>query len=121
MKQLTHDMHIRITEDEYNELLKQRDFLGFTSYSTLIRSYIHTGICFRIDYDGLYEVATQISHIGNNINQIAAIANLDKEVTNEQVKQLKKYLQEIDKILSCNLDEKVKIAKRLSEDFFVGE
>ena len=121
MKQLTHDMHIRVTEDEYNELLRQRDFLGFSSYSTLIRAYIHTGICFRVDYDGLYEVATQISRIGNNINQIAAIANLDKEVTNEQVKQLKLYLQEIDEILSCNLDEKAKITRRLSEEFFIGD
>jgi len=121
MNKFNRRIYIRITQNEYDELMKQKDFLGFSSYSNLIRAYIHTGICYRIDYNGLFEVATQISRIGNNINQIANVANMTCEVTSEQVKELKSHMAELDKIMSYDFKEIEKVTRRLSEDFFVGE
>jgi len=121
MNKYSKQIHIRITENEYNELMKQTEFLGFSSYSNLIRAYIHTGVCFRFDYSGFFEIATQISRVGNNINQIANVANMTCEVTSEQVKELKSHIAELDKIMSYDFKEIEKVTRRLSEDFFVGE
>lgn len=67
----TRRIHIRVTDEGYAELLRQKEFMKLPSYSDLIRMYINNNICFSVDFNGLYEVYTQISKIGNNINQIA--------------------------------------------------
>lgn len=75
MSKLTKKLDVRITEDEYREVHKQRDCFRFTTLSDLMRGHIETGICYRIDFDKLSEVAKEISIIGDKINQIAATVN----------------------------------------------
>ena len=114
-----HRIEILLNHEEYEELKKQKEFLGFTTFSKLIRTYIHTGICYRIDYSALYEVATQISRVGNNINQIAAVANTDKSIKPEQIELVLKELKEIKDILGDDVLTKAKITRQLNEDFFI--
>lgn len=114
-----HRIEIMLNDKEYEELKKQKDFLGFSTFSKLLRTYIHTGICYRIDYSALYEVATQISRVGNNINQIAAIANTDKSITPEQLKEVLIQQKKIEALLSGNVLDKAKITRQLNEDFFI--
>ena len=56
-------------------LLQQRDFLKYSSIAQVLRAYIHSGHCYRFDMSGLYDFSTQISRVGNNINQIARSVN----------------------------------------------
>lgn len=121
MKKYTHEIHLRLTNEEYNELMKRKELLNCATYAELIRAYIHTGICYRADYNGLFEVATQISKIGNNINQIAHIANLDQTVTSQQITDLQNHIQELDKIFAKGLEKKVKIKQQFTEKLFIHE
>lgn len=79
--------------------------------------FIHTGICYRIDYKGLSDVAAEIARVGNNINQIAAVANSTKEVTPEQLKLVKNKLEQIEKILADNITQKAEVTKKLGHFF----
>ena len=75
MNEKAKEIHLRITEEEYQMLLQQRDFLKYSSIAQVLRAYIHSGHCYRFDMSGLYDFSTQISRVGNNINQIAHWTN----------------------------------------------
>lgn len=121
MANKTREIHLRLSETEYQKLLEQQRFLGCPSYASLIRMYIHTGICYRIDYKGLSEVASQIARVGNNINQIAAVANATSEITPLQLEDVKKQLSKIEKILSDNISQKAEVTKKLGSFFSTDE
>ena len=88
MSKLTKSICTRITEDEYIEMHKQKEYFGFSSVNDLIRAYIQTALCFRFDYDKFFDVATEISVVGDKINQIAKDVNSTMVVTGEQIKML---------------------------------
>lgn len=121
MANKTHEIHLRLSETEYQKLLEQQRFLDCPSYASLIRMYIHTGICYRIDYKGLSEVASQIARVGNNINQIAAVVNATSEITPLQLEDVKKQLSKIEKILSDNISQKAEVTKKLGSFFSTDE
>lgn len=121
MANKTREIHLRLSETEYQKLLEQQKFLDCPSYASLIRMYIHTGICYRIDYKGLSEVASQIARVGNNINQIAAVANATSEITPLQLEDVKKQLSKIEKILSDNISQKAEVTKKLGSFFSTDE
>ncbi len=121
MANKTREIHLRLSETEYQKLLEQQRFLDCPSYASLIRMYIHTGICYRIDYKGLSEVASQIARVGNNINQIAAVANATSEITPLQLEDVKKQLSKIEKILSDNISQKAEVTKKLGSFFSTDE
>ena len=121
MANKTREIHLRLIETEYQKLLEQQRFLDCPSYASLIRMYIHTGICYRIDYKGLSEVASQIARVGNNINQIDAIANATSEITPLQLEDVKKQLSKIEKILSDNISQKAEVTKKLGSFFSTDE
>ena len=121
MANKTREIHLRLSETEYQKLLEQQRFLDCPSYASLIRMYIHTGICYWIDYKGLSEVASQIARVGNNINQIAAVANATSEITPLQLEDVKKQLSKIEKILSDNISQKAEVTKKLGSFFSTDE
>ena len=121
MANKTREIHLRLSETEYHKLLEQQRFLDCPSYASLIRMYIHTGICYRIDYKGLSEVASQIARVGNNINQIAAVANATSEITPLQLEDVKKQLSKIEKILRDNISQKAEVTKKLGSFFSTDE
>jgi precorrin-3B methylase len=114
-----HKIEVILTDNEYDELMKQKKFLGYSTYAQLIRSYIHASICYRIDCSGFYELATQVSRVGNNINQIAVAVNSSHDITPYQLKMLKKQMNEVEEILRKASEQKADITQRLAEGFFV--
>ncbi|MGN0482319.1 MAG: MobC family plasmid mobilization relaxosome protein [Lachnospiraceae bacterium] len=120
MQEKTYQIHIRLSKEEYDELLRQKEFLGCMTYAQVIRNYIRNGVCYRFDYDGLFETATQISRIGNNINQIAKAVNETHDITQSQIIFLKKHMAQIEQILGDAIAEKEHVSRYLAENFFVG-
>ena len=102
MNEKTKEIHLRISEEEYHMLLMQRDFLKYSSISQVLRAYIHSGHCYRFDMSSFYEFSTQISRVGNNINQIAAPY---------QMKMLQKQMSEVQEIVKTATKENMKIIK----------
>ena len=96
MKNNYHELHIRIDESELRILKKYKLFFETNSFSKIIRSFIRDGFCIKIDYSADLEVATQIARIGNNINQIAKVANESGTITQEQIKQLNDEMTKVE-------------------------
>lgn len=121
MSERTKEIHIKISEEEYQMLLMQRDFLKYSSITQVIRAYIHSGHCYRFDMSGFYEFSTQISRVGNNINQIAAVANEAYSVTPYQIKMLQNQMSEIQDIVKEATKQKMKIIKFKENENWVGD
>jgi len=109
MSKLTKSICTRITEDEYIEMHKQKEYFGFSSVNDLIRAYIQTALCFRVDYDKFFDVAKNISVVGDKINQVAKEVNFTQTVTREQIERLKLYMQELDEIMEYDFKEQSRI------------
>ena len=100
-----------LSKTEYEEMKNQMKFLEISSNNKLLRSYIYDGLCFKVDYGGIYEVATQISRIGNNINQIAKIANETRSILPSQIDDVKEDLEKIEKIIDSEIKRSAKLIK----------
>lgn len=113
-------LYIEVTEEEYKEVMKQKKFLNLSSYSDLIRMYIHTGVSYRFDYSAFSDVATELSRIGNNINQIARAVNESRSITKYQVQMLQKNHEKIQETFADMMQQKAKVTRRLAEEYFRG-
>ena len=90
-----HAISVILNDEEYEELYRQKEYLGFSHYSDVIRNYIHTGVCFKIDYSAFFEIATQIAKIGTNINQIAKRLNAGGPIYQADLQEIKERQAEI--------------------------
>ena len=115
------EIHIILTEEEYAELMRKKEFMGFKNYSSLIRMFIKYGVCISVNFDAFYENATQIARVGNNINQIAKAVNEAKDITPYQIQLLQKHMDKLDKIFDDFTDDKVKLVKYISDEYLRGD
>ena len=116
MSKNTKGIFIRVTEEEYQELIRQKDYMHLPSYSSLIRMYINNAVCFNVNFDGLFETSTQIARVGNNINQIARAVNETHSITSYQVELLKKHMDELEKIVGEMSNKKVSLTKYIARE-----
>ena len=110
----TRRIFIRVTEEEYKELLRQKAFMHLPSYSSLIRMYINNAVCFNVNLDGMFELSTQISRIGNNINQIAKKANETQTITPYQMQIVQSEMSKVSKAVADINDKYVEITKYIA-------
>lgn len=87
----------------------------------VLRAYIHSGHCYRFDMSDLYDFSTQISRVGNNINQITTIVNETYSATPYQMKMLQNQMTEIQGIVKKASEEKFKIIKFKEKANWAGE
>lgn len=111
-----HRVEIHLSEEEYQMLKKQQEFLMYSSATQVIRKYIRTGYCYRFDMSGLYEFSTQISRIGNNINQMAKIANETYSITPYQIEKIQKQMDEIEDLVREATLQKWKIIEAIEHE-----
>lgn len=70
---------------------------------------------------GLYNFSTQISRVGNNINQIAAVVNETYSVTPYQMKMLQNHMTEIHGIVKKASEEGFKIIEFKEKENWAGD
>ena len=121
MANSTRRIYVRLTEEEYTELMRKKEAMGFKTYSSVLRMFIRYGICLSVDFDPFYENATQIARVGNNINQIAKAVNESKDITKYQVELLQKHMNKLEQIFNDFTDDKIKLIKYISDESFRGD
>lgn len=84
------------TEDEANLLKKKAVLVGITE-SSLIRSWIRDNQLKEKPPPEFYDLINEINRIGNNINQIAHVANMTGKIDvyrhEDNIKDLKKIIK----------------------------
>lgn len=76
--------------------------------------YINNTVCFNVNLDGMFELSTQISRIGNNINQIAKIANETQTITPYQMQIVQSEMSKVSKAVANINDKYVEITKYIA-------
>ena len=89
-KQLNIYVHDSVWE-KLQQLKKQSGLTMTAIISKLIMGYeIHP-----LKTEELFRIYKELNHIGNNINQIALIANLEKNASKEKINEAEKLMNEI--------------------------
>lgn len=83
-----------LTDEEYLHLETQADKAGMKR-SQFLRALIMEQKIQAKPQDMYLKLIREINAIGNNINQIARIANAQREIKNERMTEVVKYLDEI--------------------------
>jgi len=89
------EFKLRLTEEEAFILHKKWKESGMQSRNAFLRHLIIYGFVYDVDYSDLREYNYQLSHIGNNLNQIAERANESGQATNTDLKKAKELMEEI--------------------------
>lgn len=89
-EQKTVSMHLRITPTEKNNIAYHANLMNVSQneYISLCIRRKRIVIC-----ENFPELLYQLSKIGNNINQIAAIANKNEYISNTNIEEVKKLMQ----------------------------
>ena len=111
MKNNCHEIHLRIDDTEYQLLQNEKMFMKNMSISKIIRMMIRFGLCFYIDFSADFEVATQISKIGTNINQITRVINETHCITPEQAEEIINAMQEVNDKMELVLRNRGRLTK----------
>lgn len=79
--------------DREDELIKERmEKTNISNKSDYARKMMIDGLIINTDYSPVKELAMQISKVGNNINQIARQVNQMKNISKDEIDELKEML-----------------------------
>ena len=97
----------RLTEEE-NELLKERinDSL-YDNFQNYARHMLLAGKIHYVDYSELQQLKWEVNKIGNNINQIAKLANQFEEILQEDIDDLLDLIHQVEWLVSNKLKDEI--------------
>ena len=95
---------LRFSTSEWLAVKERMDEAGVHNFSSFSRRALIHGDVYIFDYSYLRKFTEQIARVGNNINQIARRVNVDEEVTQEQMNDLKMMMNEIRLLTHSALD-----------------
>lgn len=110
-----HEIHLRISEEEYQSLKAWQSFLEISTLSEVVRQLIRNGIAYKFDYSSVWSVTEKISKIGNNINQIARTANITNSVNAADIEIIKMDLEELEDIINDYVSKDIRAERMLNE------
>lgn len=98
---------LRLTEEE-NELLKRRiNDSPYNNFQNYARHMLLTGEIHYVDYSELKELKWEINKIGNNINQMARLANQFEEISQEDIEELLETIQQVEILVTNKLKKEI--------------
>ena len=95
MKHRKYCHNLYLSEEEKIILEEKYKLSGMTSANAFIRHLIKYGFVFDVDYSELHEMNYQLGKIGNNINQIAHIANSTNTISQSEINKVKELMNQI--------------------------
>ncbi len=96
---------VRLSISELKKLNEKQKILGFITLSAYIRELINNKnlVVNKVDFSGAEKLIYEINKIGTNINQIAHIANIEKNITIDILNHLAKEYKELKKLVLKNI------------------
>lgn len=89
------DLHVMVTEEEKELILKRMNNIGVTNMGAFIRKMAIDGEIFLIDNMPLKEMNMNLTRVGSNINQITKRVNSTDRYYKEDFVEIKEMLDEI--------------------------
>ena len=95
MKKRTYCHWLYLSEEEKAILDEKVKLSGMKNANIFLRHLIKYGYVFEVDYSELHENNYQLGKIGNNINQIAHLANSTGTISQSQINEVKEFMNQI--------------------------
>ena len=96
-----------LTEEE-NELLKKRiNDSPYDNFQNYARHMLLAGAIHYVDYSELQQLKWEVNKIGNNINQIAKLANQFEEISQEDIDDLLDLIHQVEWLVSNKLTDEI--------------
>lgn len=103
------ELKVFLSEEENELLLKKMNQAGTNNKSAYVRKMILDGMIINTDFKILKELSKEINRIGVNVNHITRQLNEMKNISNEDIINIKTLLQSINEkqrdTLSLFIDE----------------
>lgn len=90
-----HKLTLYLSNDEKYILDNKVKVSGMNSTSAYLRNLIIYGYVYDVDYQYLRDYSTELSRIGNLLNQIAKRANTTGHIYPEDLKEVKELMEKI--------------------------
>ena len=96
-----------LTEEE-NELLKRRiNDSPYDNFQNYARHMLLAGSIHYVDYSELQQLKWEVNKIGNNINQMAKLANQFEEISQEDIDDLLDLIHQVEWMVSNKLKNEI--------------
>ena len=98
---------LRLTEEE-NELLKRRiKDSPYDNFQNYARHMLLAGKIHYVDYSELQQLKWEVNKIGNNINQMAKLANQFEEISQDDIDDLLDLIHQVEWLVSNKLKDEI--------------
>lgn len=101
-------LEIPVTEEERDKIVENMKRAGMTSISDYGRTMLIYGQVERYDYSDLKTLIREIAAIGTNVNQVAKRANETRNIFLDEVRELQKQLQELQKKVNAEVLKEIR-------------
>ena len=89
------EIHFMLSDDEYRQLEKRMQEMGVVNRGAFIRKMILNGYCIKLDIPEIRTMTSLLKRCSNNLNQYAKKANQTGSIYEEDILDLKQYLDKI--------------------------
>lgn len=102
---------IRFDRTELDYINEKVEASFFNNFQNFARTLLIQGEVKLVDYTPLEDLVGEVNRIGNNINQIVALANHYKEVSEEDIATLSQLMKEVKDLTEGRLKSEIKSEK----------
>ena len=88
-------IHLRISQEEYDLIKQKMAQCGCTNMSAYLRKMAIDGLIVKLDMPEMKEILRLLRYNGNNINQIAKLLNKDEDIYSSDITDIKENQAEI--------------------------
>ncbi len=102
------EKRIRFNSEEWNYLIKKIKRSPFNNFQNFARILLIQGEIRYVDFSDLRRLVSAVNRVGNNINQIARLANQFQEISQKDIESLTEEVSSLKRLVEETLKEEIK-------------
>lgn len=102
------EKRIRFNSEEWNYLIKKIERSPFNNFQNFARILLIQGEIRYVDFSDLRRLVSAVNRVGNNINQIARLANQFQEISQNDIENLTEEVSSLKRLVEETLKEEIK-------------
>lgn len=99
---------VRFSSDEIKYLENKISESPFTNFQNYARIALLTKKVVFVDYSELYHLSSEVHRIGNNINQLAKLANTFEDISKIDVQEMTSAIKELSQLIENKLQSEIR-------------
>ncbi|MCD8215224.1 MAG: MobC family plasmid mobilization relaxosome protein [Clostridiales bacterium] len=93
-------LYVKVTAEEKAAIKEKMQKIGMTNLSEFVRLAVAVNPVVNLDMNAIYKLSYEMNRIGNNINQIAKMANTSKHIYKSDIDEVNAGLKQLNNFIS---------------------